>query len=182
MYDLGDITISNFLLENGHGWNIDILRCVFWDNDVEAILRMPVIGQNNIDVRRWFYTKSGHYSVKSAYYLMRSLKNQRKIFALASTSSLSGRKDWSFIWKLEIPNKVRVFLWRILRNGLPVLQNLARRNICSDTVCPLCLSSCETILHVLQSCHFQDWCGLFLICHYILYWDLLFMFGIGFTM
>lgn len=55
LYELGDISVSNFLLPNGQGWDVTALQFVFWDEDVDAIIRMPVSSSPSTDVRHWFF-------------------------------------------------------------------------------------------------------------------------------
>lgn len=55
------------------------------------------------------------------------------------------------MWKIKIPNKIRVFLWRLLKNALPTLDNLERKMVLLDNVCPVC--SCDrSALHLLTDC------------------------------
>ncbi|KAF5442258.1 hypothetical protein F2P56_034938, partial [Juglans regia] len=41
-----------------------------------------------------------------------------------SSNSAAMNVLWKKIWKLSIPNRVRVFAWRACRNGLPTMENL----------------------------------------------------------
>lgn len=60
LYELGDILVSNFLLPHGRGWDVAALRFVFWEDDIDAITRIPVSSSSPTDVRRWFYTRNGY--------------------------------------------------------------------------------------------------------------------------
>ncbi|KAL6574838.1 hypothetical protein OROMI_012123 [Orobanche minor] len=152
LYDIGDTAVSNFLKPNGLGWDRELLNCVFWKCDIEAILQIPISRGLPTDIRRWALSRNGHYNVKTAYYSARDLK-QRKAARAASCSNYVGR-NWAFVWKLDIPNKLRIFLWCLLRNSLPVMQNLERRNLHVNNICPLCLQTGETVMHIFQHCHF----------------------------
>ncbi|KAL6511844.1 hypothetical protein OROGR_021441 [Orobanche gracilis] len=115
-------------------------------------MQIPISINSSLDVRRWFFSRSGHYSVKTAYYIARDLKKRKS--APATSSSTPPSRNWSFVWQFDVPNKLKVFLWRLLRNGLPVMQNLGRRNINVDNICPLCRLPGETVMHTFQLCHF----------------------------
>lgn len=39
----------------------------------------------------------------------------------------------------KLANKVKMFVWRLAHNNLPVRCNIASRGIKIDTVCPLCI-------------------------------------------
>lgn len=111
-----DIRISNFLDQDGNGWDIEALESVFWEDDVTQVLRILVGCMDRQDVRRWYFTNNGYYSVKSAYQVARKLKQQDCSYA--TSSSVSTPKNWTLIWNIQTPNKLKVFMWRLMRNGL----------------------------------------------------------------
>ena len=45
---------------------------------------------------------------------------------------------WEKLWKLDCPNKVKHFLWRLTHNSHPLRCNLARRGMKIDTIFPIC--------------------------------------------
>lgn len=50
-------------------------------------------------------------------------------------------KDWSYLWKMQVPPKIRVFLWRLAQHSLPTYDVLEDHNM-SDTPNRL-LCGCE---------------------------------------
>ena len=63
----------------------------------------------------------------------------------ASSSNVeAGKSLWNSIWELRVPNKVRHFVWRAVRNSLPTKLNLHKRQVCRD-----CL---EDSIHALWYC------------------------------
>lgn len=80
------------------------------------------------DVRVWHFTPHGHYSVRSAYFLARQVKQAARMGTLGGTSVLNS-VNWNWVWHLKIPNKIKVFLWRALRDSLPTRCALMRRGI-----------------------------------------------------
>lgn len=89
------------------------------------------------------------YSVRSAYKLLDSGKQQEQQMNQPS-SSTDG--IWKQIWKMEVPPKVRVFWWRVIREFLPARQVLHRRHIEPTANCEFCGAPEETIKHVLLEC------------------------------
>ena len=67
---------------------------------------------------------------------------------------------WSRIWKLHIPNKVKHFLWSASVNCLPTNVALSLRHVPVNTVCPICGSQSESVLHILFFCHIAQCCWL----------------------
>uniref|UniRef100_A0A7N2MF44 Reverse transcriptase zinc-binding domain-containing protein n=1 Tax=Quercus lobata TaxID=97700 RepID=A0A7N2MF44_QUELO len=62
------------------------------------------------------------------------------------------RKLWHKMWKLDVPPKVRTFLWRACSEILPTRANLARKRLPIDPRCDICRHEEETVCHVLWEC------------------------------
>lgn len=69
------------------------------------------------------------------------------------SSSTAVDKNWDFVWKVKLPNKVRVFFWRLLQGALPVVKNMFKRRVVDDVLCPVCKCGEESIYHVFAECH-----------------------------
>ncbi|KAL0458594.1 UNVERIFIED_CONTAM: hypothetical protein Slati_0486600 [Sesamum latifolium] len=54
----------------------------------------------------------------------------------------------------KVPPKVRMFAWRVCRNSIPTVMNLARRCINVSGACPRCGDENENVLHCLLRCQF----------------------------
>lgn len=59
---------------------------------------------------------------------------------------------WSGIWNLQISNAEKNFMWRACHNLLPTKENLLRRKVVSDLMCPICKLEVETTFHILWGC------------------------------
>uniref|UniRef100_A0A803P5C9 RAB6-interacting golgin n=1 Tax=Cannabis sativa TaxID=3483 RepID=A0A803P5C9_CANSA len=95
----------------------------------------------------WEYDSSGIFSVKSAYHLAFSHQD------LPSTSSPdNSKKFWSKIWTSKIPPKVKIFIWRLLSQAIPVAFSLYKKCILDSPLCPLCKIQPETAKHALLDC------------------------------
>ena len=87
--------------------------------------------------------------MRSAYQVALRLKDK------AQTEHSRARMDrpmWKKIWKLNVPPKVRTFLWRACSNILPTRGNLHRRKVQVEPTCGLCCQCIETVEHVLWDC------------------------------
>ncbi|XP_042958064.1 uncharacterized protein LOC122293585 [Carya illinoinensis] len=89
------------------------------------------------------------FSVKSAYHLQVSIHDSKS--GQGSRPSNHGVL-WKLLWKLKVPNKVKMFLWRVAKDILPTRANLYRRKIIESPLCPICHSFPKTTAHVLWSC------------------------------
>lgn len=56
------------------------------------------------------------------------------------------------LWKLSIPHKIKVFMWKGFYNVIPVSEKLIKRKIPIDPSCKLCNYDFESTFHVLFQC------------------------------
>lgn len=61
------------------------------------------------------------------------------------SSLAESRNIWFTIWSLNVPPKVRYFLWLLVKNILPTRSNLRNRHMEVDGRCPLCGKFNETV-------------------------------------
>ena len=66
--------------------------------------------------------------------------------------SRSNGSNWSIIWKLTLPEKIKIFVWKATKNLLPTAENLCKRGIVQEAHCKRCGNRVENILHVLVAC------------------------------
>ncbi|KAL9450649.1 hypothetical protein AB3S75_012387 [Citrus x aurantiifolia] len=109
---------------------------------MNLILNIPLSQRNEEDIWYWLADISGVYSVKSAYRL------------LLGEVTDDARNMWKQIWKLEVPTKVRNFVWRAANNVLPTVVNLRSKHVILNDLCMVCNSDKETVLHLLVDCPF----------------------------
>ena len=67
----------------------------------------------------WGFDKHGNYTVKSGYQVALKLK-----FPDRPSTSKRKSTEWQTIWKLEVLEKVKIFIWRVAQNLLPTIENL----------------------------------------------------------
>ena len=70
------------------------------------------------------YNKDGRFSVKSAYKV--AVQLQRGDEWTENSGGNVGKNVRAALWKLQIPNKVKVFGWRACNEILPTRLNLAK--------------------------------------------------------
>nr|POE60153.1 putative ribonuclease h protein [Quercus suber] len=62
------------------------------------------------------------------------------------------KSTWNGIWKLEVPNRIRLFMWRAGNDSLPTKVNLAHRKMLTESTCSLCKLELEDTLQALWKC------------------------------
>lgn len=148
------------------GWNEQLVNDLFCLEDTKDILAIPVRGETDDHVA-WHFDPKGWFSVKSAYQLGARLRDARLCWdASSSTLQVQVNNEWSRIWKLEMPGKVRIFLWRLAHNSLPLRMNIKRKKVELDTRCPMChrpdedgghlFLKCKMVKHVWRAMDMED--------------------------
>jgi hypothetical protein len=133
------------------------VRQTFHQDDVQTILAIPV-HEDLDDLVGWHFDSKGKFSVKSAYNVFiedvssgqgSSSKNQ------GNSSVVGGSFPWHRVWKMECPNKVKIFTWRLIHNSLPLKRKIEAKGIDLDTRCPVCWRADEDACHLLFKCKFS---------------------------
>lgn len=60
--------------------------------------------------------------------------------------------NWSLLWRLNIPPKVKHFLWRLLRDCLPTRQCLQQKGVNCTSLYSYCNTNIENAWHVMFGC------------------------------
>ncbi|KAF4385363.1 hypothetical protein G4B88_026646 [Cannabis sativa] len=92
--------------------------------DVDAILGIPLGSSDCADRWCWHYSSNGSYTVKSGYAVALDV----------------------------VPQKVKIFLWRMYHQALPTNSQLIRRKVLVQPVCRRCGEESETPEHALVFC------------------------------
>jgi len=122
-------------------WDMQMLESFFTLADVESIINIPLSTRRQADFWAWHHEKKGVFSVRSAYRMLVINKHH----ATSYIENIAGRsdtkaeeKEWLAIWNLDVPSKIRVFLWRLARHSLPSGDVLFRRNMAQQSICDIC--------------------------------------------
>ena len=116
--------------------------------DVELIKKIPLSRSVAEDTFYWPFSSSDHYTCRSGY---RFLKEESELQAHPQAPPIYD-KVWKVIWQLQVPLKVKNFIWLACRNALPTKQALMSRKIVTDPICEGCKLDVEEIEHALWSC------------------------------
>jgi len=125
------------------------LESNFYPWEADLVSKIQVTEACDEDLLVWPLTADGNYSVRSVYRLLASTKAS---IAPSSSTPIEQWCLWKSIWKIRTPNKIRHFLWRAVKDSLPMKQNLRARHIPIDETCDLCDDHQETLLHGLWLC------------------------------
>ncbi|CAN1165618.1 Putative ribonuclease H protein At1g65750 [Linum perenne] len=140
--------VADFILNPQRLWNVSKLRSVFSEQVVKQILLIPLGPDGFTDQLVWHFECSGNFTVKSCYKLLQTNRGSNSHPLDSST-----RKLWKWLWKLDLPPKIRFFIWRACNNALPTRLGLHRRRCEISSVCVNCSAADETTEHILFHCY-----------------------------
>ena len=150
VYVQGVTRVADLLSPDGTSWSSARVDEMFSPDDAADIKQIAVGGPGTEDTLAWNYTKNGVFSVRSAYHL-RMTMNKVRSGQPESSSSISRHKGYLGLWDTSAPNKAKIHMSRVIRNGLAVGVELHRRRIKPGVFCVVCGRE-ETILHRFWSC------------------------------
>ncbi|XP_068340019.1 uncharacterized protein [Pyrus communis] len=145
------LRVSALICPDSGRWNISFLQPFISGEAMQAIEETPLGDLSRNDRLIWDLSKNGCYSVKSGYRWLQSrsmaVRDKRRPSVRGVPKAL-----WKGIWKLEVPPKLRHFLWLTVHNCLPTRDALFRRRASQVSTCPICCCHDETIEHIFLSC------------------------------
>ncbi|KAL5788264.1 hypothetical protein ACOSP7_005213 [Xanthoceras sorbifolium] len=144
---LEDLKVASLISPSSHSWDLAKLDQVFVAADRDSILEIPLSFGDCNDSLIWHFDKNGEYSVKSGY----RVAAQEKL-SFKGSSSCPDSKWWLALWNLNIPPKIKIFVWRVCLNAIPSLCNLCSRKIVVDSCCSRCGDAPESSAHALFWC------------------------------
>nr|KYP64316.1 Putative ribonuclease H protein At1g65750 family [Cajanus cajan] len=66
--------------------------------------------------------------------------------------TFSSGESWAWIWKLDLLENVKFFLWQVGHQALPTRAFLRRRHISSNATCPQCGADTKDMTHIFWRC------------------------------
>ncbi|GLT45911.1 hypothetical protein SLA2020_197070 [Shorea laevis] len=135
------------LLDERGNWDVHKLGNCFTNAECREILKIPTAPRSDSFI--WHFDKYGQFTVKSAYLLAYQHTHASNLMA---THSPISPVEWKHLWKLKLPPKIKIFLWRAILNRLPTLDNLFTKGVVNNTLCHNCQLLDESIMHALLYC------------------------------
>lgn len=141
--------MNELIDHEGQGWKLTLLRKIFNLKDQMAIQSIPFSCLNQPDKLVWRGTQNGVFSVSSAYHMLKEQDSGQQ----PESSSRSGHNAlWQGIWNMHAPNVVKNFKWRACKNHLPTKDNLLRKRVIEDPMCPIYSLEAEITFHASWDC------------------------------
>ncbi|KAM0958977.1 hypothetical protein EV1_024001 [Malus domestica] len=148
----GSLVVSSIIDHENSAWQLDSITDLLSTEDRETILTTPISDPTKYDRLVWSGDRKSKFSVKSGYRWLHD-RNGRSHPPRQSGPDTFEPKLWNYIWSLDVPPKIRNFMWRALRRGLATKLRLLIRRCATSPLCPFCGSSEESLLELLDTNH-----------------------------
>ena len=133
------LRLSSFILPNGT-WDLPKISVVLPSHLLTKVKGIPLPTIPTEDTPVWGPTSHGEFTVKSATWLAHNIDPTHQCW------------PFKWIWKLDLPPKLLIFLWQICHSSIGVRSVLHARQIIPFATCALCNSHDETLDHLFRSC------------------------------
>ena len=143
--------VRDLLREENLEWNTVLVKEMFLPQDAEAILSIPISETRARDRMVWAGDKKGNFTVRSAYRLACDIEAEGSNSSCSDPSMMQG--VWRGVWSLNVPNKIKHFVWKACNGILPTKESLYRRKITESKICEACGGRTETTMHALCFCN-----------------------------
>ena len=140
--DTVNILVSDCFSAPGQ-WNISLLLSLVPPHIVSLISSIYLPQFSQVDKLVWGLTADGEYSVKSGALLAQGCLPANPV-----------KVQFSWIWSLSVPPKIKNFLWKTCNDGLPTKSRLEKSHIFLPQQCVFCNSCVESIGHLCFACPF----------------------------
>jgi hypothetical protein len=113
--------VSDFIDKPNARWNTTIIHEVFLRFDAKEILQIPICLRNVDDYWSWMFEESWNFSVRSTYRMIVDTKHHHEDWLeerAGPSNSKEEEKVWVKMWKVSVPAKLPVFLWRLAHQSM----------------------------------------------------------------
>lgn len=131
--------VENLITPIDFRWDEAKLQDLCDQEIVEAINRVKIYGSEIEDKLFWISTNNGFFSVKSCYNILTS-------------NGASDKSIWKEIWTAKIHERIKMFLWRLAADVLPLKGTIFESTGKGDPSCSFCGFTKEMSSHLLVEC------------------------------
>ncbi|KAA3466902.1 reverse transcriptase [Gossypium australe] len=138
--------VADLINSNEREWNRELIVNTFPEDVADLILQIPLLLERHEDFLAWNGESSGEFSVRSSYKLLQGL--DPTAYALQNIY----RDFYIKLWRIEMPTKIKIFIWKISWNYLTNRVNMIIRRLATSSLCPRCGGGDETMNHLFREC------------------------------
>lgn len=119
--------VASFIIQETGSWNINRVKQVLASSTAAEVLKMVLSFGKREDKLNWEHEMSGEFSAQSACRLLKALEKEQG--SGESSNSTTRNSFCKKLWRLQIPNKIKIFIWRLCKNNLPTKVKLKQRGV-----------------------------------------------------
>jgi len=121
------------------GWDWNQLASFLPAHVLQRIASFELDTEEVGDQLVWLAGNTGKFTIASAIKLIR-LPDETIV------------EDWTWAWKLRLPQRIKLFLWLLLHGRILTNAERFRRHMSSSPFCSICLGEVEDLAHVFCGC------------------------------
>ena len=150
------MTFSEFITVDSKEWDVEMLENFVAREGIPLIQSLAISQSLQRDSYCWSFNKSGIYTVKSRYLGGKHIFKAEEIVVYTEPNIT---KLKVFAWKVKTPQKISHLIWQLLTRHVAVTNNLNRRHMRCDNICPKCGDPNELVTHAIFECQpsIQAW-------------------------
>jgi hypothetical protein len=138
--------VSELINYDDNWQNVPMIESLFPADVVEQSCSMATSPHTTPNQLMWNGTRTGTFSVRSAYHLAVESKVWERGSIMVNPNA---NPVWQLIWRFQVPRVVQLFLWRACNDILPTKEKLFKRKVVSEPGCPTCGMEIKTTIHSL---------------------------------
>nr|XP_008342468.2 uncharacterized protein LOC103405271 [Malus domestica] len=148
-----NLTVRSLMLEADHmRWNMQVVSRMFFPEEVNLILSIPLSFFNLPDELIWIKEPKGVFMTKSAYFVARTCNDICMDVPVGFKMPAEIKFLWKALWCAKVSGKIKICIWRGCLNALPTTVNLKLKKVVLDGCCIICGTVPETIKHIMLQC------------------------------
>lgn len=106
-----NMRVSNLINGETKEWDVGLLENYVAPDDIPLIRILAISSTHRRDTFCWKFTKNGHYTVKSGYWVTRNLMRTEEEKEIQEPSIT---KLKAFVWKVKAPQKICHLMWQLI--------------------------------------------------------------------
>jgi hypothetical protein len=121
------LLVSKFIDRTTGTWDVQKLNIHMVPFDVQIIRNIPITTRLQAYFWAWHHDRKGLFTVRSAYRMLAAMKEPREAWFKGRALSSDYRvlqENWTNLWHISVPAKLKFFLWRLARQSLPTMDLL----------------------------------------------------------
>ena len=147
-----DGRVSDLINPFTRTWDLNLVHGLLSPDEAALVLRIPLSRTPVEEKIIWPFTPSGKYTVSLGSKFLTKLNSVK----IPTANQQRQNGIWNQIWGLNVPNKVRHFMWLVCKEDIQTKHNLLRRKILLEDKYEQCGVESETAVHALWECAMLD--------------------------